>query len=90
MNKYFKIKYNDFKCPDCGTKLYVPDMVKMLRIQYEPNSDENGYLSLVNSKCECGNRYKIYCLCHELSDNITVVADKIRKLVSFDKEVKNG
>lgn len=86
MNKFFHIKYDDFICPDCGHKLYVPDLIKALRIQYEPNTDENGYLSLINVKCECGNRYKLYCECHEFKDSVAVVIKKIARLVSWGKK----
>lgn len=83
MKKFFKIKYNDFICPNCENKLYVPDIIKALRIQYEPDTDASGYLSLLNTKCECGNRVKIYCDCHELNDTVTVVVNKIKKLAVF-------
>lgn len=89
MKKFFNIKFNDFICPDCGQKLYIPDIVKALRIQYEPDTDAYGYLSLVNVKCECGNRYKIYCQCHELNNRITVVVEKIKRLANFGKDKKD-
>lgn len=90
MKKFFNIKFNDFICPDCGQKLYIPDIVKALRIQYEPNTDANGYLSLLNTRCECGNRYKIYCDCHELNDNVTVVVNKIARLANWNKKDDNN
>lgn len=89
MKKFFNIKFNDFICPDCGHKLYTPDIVKALRVQYEPDTDANGYLSLVNTKCECGSRHKLYLECHEYKDSVTVVVKKIAKLVSWNKESKH-
>lgn len=86
MKKFFNIKFNDFICPDCGQKLYIPDIVKALRIQYEPNMDANGYLSLINVKCECGNRYKLYLECHEYNDSVTVVIKKIARLANWGKK----
>lgn len=80
MNKYFKIKYDNFICPNCGAKLYIPNLIKQLRKQYEIDMEEYGYTSFIFADCECGNRYKIYCDCHELNDRVTVCVNKIKKL----------
>lgn len=80
MNKHFKIKYDDFICPNCGTKLYIPNIIKQLRKQHEVETDAYGYTSFILSDCECGNRYKFYCDCHEWNDRITVCVNKIKKL----------
>ena len=88
MNKFFRIKFNDFLCPDCGQKLYIPDIKKILHSQYEPNTDENGYLTIITAKCECGNRYKIYCDCHEYDDKITVCVKKIVKLLLYKSKTE--
>lgn len=80
MKKYFKIKFNDFICPDCGEKLMIPDIIKQLYRQYEPDTDEYGYLSLITADCSCCNRYKIYCDCHDWNDRVTVCVNKIKKL----------
>lgn len=80
MKKYFKIKFDNFVCPDCGEKLFVPDIIKQLHRQYEADTDEYGYLSFVFADCKCGNRYKIYCDCHEGEDRVAVCVNKIKKL----------
>lgn len=90
MDRYFKIKFNDFICPDCGNKLYIPDIIRQLRRQYEVNTDAGGYLSLIIATCECGNRYKIYCNCHDWNGEVAVCADKIKKLYSDKGENKES
>lgn len=79
--KKFNIKFDDFCCSECSERLFVPDIYKSLKEQYEPNTDANGYLSiLITEKCDCGNKYKIYCECHEYANEITVCVRKMIKL----------
>ena len=78
--KNFKIKFNDFNCLECSSRLYIKDIYKKLQEQYEPNSSADGYLSILISECKCGTKYKIYCDCHEVNENITVCINKIVKI----------
>ena len=75
--KNFKIKFSDFNCEKCSNRLYVKDIYRKLQEQYEPDSDESGYLAILISECQCGQKYKIYCECHEMNGVVTVCISKL-------------
>lgn len=86
--KKFRVKFNDFYCRSCGTQLYIDNIYRILNSQYEPNTNCDGYISILTAKCTCGHRYKIICDCHEANNCITVCAQRVIKL-SWGEYLKN-
>lgn len=76
--KRFKIKFSNFCCGKCFSKLYTQDIYKRLQEQYEEVDSAEGYISILFGKCDgCGQKYKIYCDCHELNNVVTVCINRI-------------
>lgn len=75
--KKFKVKFDDFVCPACGETLYIQDIYKKLKEQYEKTQTPDGYLVILLEQCKCSKKYKIYCSCHEINNNITVCVSGI-------------
>ena len=78
MMKRFKVKFSSFCCDKCYNKLFVYDIYKRLQEQYEDVKNVEGYVSILFGKCEgCGQKYKIYCDCHDKNNIITVCVNHI-------------
>ena len=76
--KTFKIKFGNFCCDKCYSKLHTTEIYKKLKEQYEEATDANGYTSILSAKCTgCGRRYKVYFDCHEINNVITVCVNRI-------------
>jgi hypothetical protein len=80
--KKFKIQFKNMVCAECFNQLYVDEIYRGLREQYEPNTGAKGYTSILLSKCKCGAKYKIVFDCHEYKDIITACVNHIVKTKS--------
>lgn len=78
MMKNFKIKFNNFCCDKCFSKIHISDIYKKIKEQYEEVTNAEGYTSILTGKCTgCGRKYKVYFDCHEVNNAITVCINRI-------------